>query len=179
MAIVRVNPIEKVCKECGNKFLAVFPKHDMCSSCYHEIEYDRVFDARAMAEVMFVYLIICENGTMKIGKSNDPFRRVKDLQQSRPEKIELAGYMACNNFNVHSIERNIHKDLDDIALGKEWFTYSEENFWRAVNAMRRRCFTVTPPNNRSHLTAGNGATKKHLSETKPDSSLKALSPSGR
>lgn len=36
-----------------------------------------------------------------------------------------------------------------------------------------------PSNNRSHLTAGNGAAKKHLSKTKPNPGLKALSPSGR
>lgn len=144
--IIRVNPVEKICKECGNKFLAMFPKHDMCSPCWHETQYDRVFDARAMSEVMFIYLIVSDRGTMKVGKSKDPFQRLEQLQQGRLEKLEMVGYMVCNSLNAHRIERDIHKDLEDIALGKEWFTYSEKNLWRVVNAMRRRCFTVTPPN---------------------------------
>lgn len=77
-----------------------------------------------------------------------------------------------------------YKKLAKEAMGIDWMLHKE--LVQAIPPAYTKYIgglllanTALLSNNRSHLTAGNGASKKNLSETKPDSGLMALSPSGR
>ena len=71
----------------------------------------------------YVYLIEFF-GFHKIGVSNDPFRRFKDLETAFPVDGEL---LAFGHFeDAYDAERRFHKVLKDSRVKGEWFKLSNE-----------------------------------------------------
>lgn len=71
-------------------------------------------------EDMFLYLFHeLDTNIYKIGISNDPERRLNDLQTGSSRKIELAAYIKCEHAVV--IEQSLHDQLSKYRLRGEWF----------------------------------------------------------
>jgi hypothetical protein len=58
-------------------------------------------------------------GAIKIGRSNDPDRRIKDLQTGNPYKIKLIQVLE----NKGHLEKALHKELKKFKIQLEWFDY--------------------------------------------------------
>jgi len=69
---------------------------------------------------LFVYAIReKDTGHIKLGISNDPDRRMKELQTGNSHPLELLGYRrAVNRFKD---EQEIHKEMSAYHLRGEWF----------------------------------------------------------
>ena len=64
-----------------------------------------------------------ESGTVKIGKSNNPEKRLVELQTANPHKLVLYGVID----DVSSeLERRLHRILDPFRLEGEWFKLTDE-----------------------------------------------------
>lgn len=58
-------------------------------------------------------------GSIKIGRSNDPDRRLKDLQTGNPNKIKLVAIIEGKGY----LEKKLHERLKEHRLRLEWFDY--------------------------------------------------------
>jgi len=67
-----------------------------------------------------VYIVRCTNtGVFKIGISNNPLRRVADIQTGYPYKLALARVINCSF--AKEVEQGLHRSLADFRLNGEWF----------------------------------------------------------
>ena len=74
-------------------------------------------------QVKFVYLIGCkDNGTMKIGISSSPEKRIKKLQTSVAFALELIAKIQ----GTISLEQQLHREFSHLQLVGEWFKWSED-----------------------------------------------------
>ena len=64
-----------------------------------------------------------ESGTVKIGKSNDPEKRLAGLQTGNSNRLFLYGVIRDVNGYY---ENMLHKQFDDIRLEGEWFKLTDE-----------------------------------------------------
>jgi len=73
-----------------------------------------------MSEQTEIYVARHEHGYIKIGKSDNPLRRIKDLQTACPYEITL-----CTTITVegdwHVVEAALHDAYVDRRLRGEWF----------------------------------------------------------
>lgn len=70
-----------------------------------------------------LYLMInSANMTLKIGRSNYPIQRLKQLNTASSDKIELL--YVYPGFG--SAEKRLHKKFEEYKLNGEWFMYSKE-----------------------------------------------------
>jgi len=72
---------------------------------------------------MYIYVFSSENKRLwKIGFSNDPDRRLKELQTGCPFKIEEYTRIECDD-NYREVEKAIHEKLSPYKQrgGKEWY----------------------------------------------------------
>jgi hypothetical protein len=76
-------------------------------------------------QASFVYLILAENGLIKIGKSNDVYGRLKSLDTSSPLKLSLLFYI--ETMNADELEDALHGIYDDKRIKGEWFSLSDED----------------------------------------------------
>lgn len=60
-----------------------------------------------------------KNGAIKIGRSNDPFKRLKQLQTGNQEKLHLVFYIE----NMGEKEKYLHNYLKEFRINGEWFKY--------------------------------------------------------
>jgi hypothetical protein len=58
-------------------------------------------------------------GSIKIGRSNNPKRRLGDLQTGNPRKIKLISVIEGKGH----LEKKLHESLKDFKLRLEWFDY--------------------------------------------------------
>ena len=83
----------------------------------------------------YVYIISDGTGYIKVGISANPENRKKQLQTSNPNKLEIlfTEEFECNRNHLLKIERNIHRELKQIAkhMKGEWF-YIEESQLREI-----------------------------------------------
>lgn len=72
-----------------------------------------------------VYILRCGD-VVKIGISNDPYKRVKQLQTGNSNKISLVCYVKMRTrIEAHNLESVLHKEFySDNTLG-EWFDINE------------------------------------------------------
>lgn len=70
----------------------------------------------------FVYFIKSASGTMKIGWSADPAKRLQSLQGASSEGLELIGTVP----GTREHERFIHKMLAKHCIGGEWFSANDK-----------------------------------------------------
>jgi len=66
-----------------------------------------------------VYLIEHPEGPIKIGVSNDPERRLKDINSMSPYESEVVGVI--NAEEPFEAESNLHDKFDTEQLSGEWF----------------------------------------------------------
>lgn len=105
--------------------------------------------------------------------------------QPRNDKRSVKGAASLKDYSFITVVGHDFKKADgSIAMDINWMTSAElaeaipPAYTKYIGGLLMAKIAL-PSNTRSHLTAGTGAVKKHLSKTKPDSGLKALSPSGR
>lgn len=71
------------------------------------------------ARVCYVY-IMESAGLLKVGWSDDPSRRIKDLQVGSPLPIRLLHALPCPSYDVIAIEAAAHKALAPYHVRGEW-----------------------------------------------------------
>jgi len=64
-----------------------------------------------------------ESGTVKIGKSNNPEKRLTELQTANPHKLVLYGVI---DDVTPDLENTLHEILSDIRLKGEWFKLTDK-----------------------------------------------------
>ena len=71
----------------------------------------------------YLYLVLDNaHNVAKLGVSNNPERRLKDIQTGYPYQLTLAIAILCKN--PFKVESALHKKFADCKLKGEWFTYS-------------------------------------------------------
>jgi len=72
---------------------------------------------------MYVYFIRSgKKGAIKIGKSNNPEKRVKELQTGNPYKLYLIAFIHCETEEgAIKLERKIHRLFKKRRMIGEWF----------------------------------------------------------
>ena len=69
----------------------------------------------------YVYAAVDERGRVKIGISNNPIRRIKDLNVGNADKLELI--MTKESKNKRYFDETImHLECSDFKIRSEWFT---------------------------------------------------------
>ena len=77
-----------------------------------------------------VYIIQCETGQIKIGKSKNPVKRLNELQTGSPHLLELI--YIFKDFPVGT-EEVFHNFYSDQLIRNEWFTEDVlEDIWDAL-----------------------------------------------
>jgi len=68
----------------------------------------------------YIYLIKMNN-YIKIGKSDNPYKRLAQLQTSNPEKLELLSSFPFDKKNIIEIEKKLHTFYKPKNIKNEWF----------------------------------------------------------
>ena len=71
-----------------------------------------------------------ESGTVKIGKSNNPEKRLAELQIGNPHKLVL--YCVITNVS-QELENRLHQLFGDLHINGEWFRMTDELIHFMVN----------------------------------------------
>lgn len=75
----------------------------------------------------FIY-IIYDGQNVKIGKSNHPKKRIKELQTANPKNLKIIKTFSVPGNKVFTIEKECHKNLNKIYEKRgEWF--SDVDLW--------------------------------------------------
>ena len=83
------------------------------------------FNLKLRGFCMFIYIIksLADDGPIKIGKSNDPQKRLSTLQCAHPKKLELIKkYHFKSSSYTNKIEKKLHRMLKKYHVGGEWFS---------------------------------------------------------
>lgn len=76
-----------------------------------------------MMATTYVYLISDpKSNAVKIGRSDNPMKRVGELQTGNPNPLSLLSCFAAEP----SVEQTIHKHLEKYSLNGEWFADCDE-----------------------------------------------------
>ena len=68
----------------------------------------------------YLYIIQSDfTGMIKIGRSKDPIKRLKQLQTGNPNMLKLIAYFKDQGWK----EKFIHENLSRYRLKGEWFSY--------------------------------------------------------
>lgn len=79
-----------------------------------------------------IYVIACtKTKTCKIGYSNNPQKRLKELQVANPNKLKLAKVIQ----GTINEEQTLHKTFEHLRLSGEWFQFGSElkNYFQITN----------------------------------------------
>ena len=82
----------------------------------------------------FIYVISSaksDNSPCKIGISDNPENRVKQLQTGHPEKLEIKFMKKLENARLY--EKLLHKDMSYIRSHGEWFDLSVKQAIDQIN----------------------------------------------
>lgn len=71
---------------------------------------------------MVYFLTTEKQESIKIGFSNDPYKRLATLQTSHPDKLY---YLRILEGDI-SIEKNLHNKFKHLRINGEWFLYDQE-----------------------------------------------------
>jgi len=89
----------------------------------------------------YIYAILNKaDNVVKIGFSNDPNKRLKQIQPYTIHPLQLL----LTFVGDHHVERSIHEELKDYHVSAEWFKYTPEVFAVLVKFMGNQ-FDVKPP----------------------------------
>jgi hypothetical protein len=79
----------------------------------------------------FIYVIAAVHsectGPVKLGLSNDPDRRVRQLQTGHAEELHVFYRQPVEQDKVHLYERMLHRDNRHHRLRGEWFNMTVEH----------------------------------------------------
>jgi len=88
---------------------------------------------------MYVYII--QSGTskkspVKIGMSDDPEKRIKQLQTGNPQVLRIIISIKCNS-RKHSfdLEKTLHRMLSRNNILNEWFFVSKKSLFDTINRL--------------------------------------------
>ena len=112
----------------GNSIVAIADENEELS-----VTYANVMKQLYHNEVpSFVYLMSTGTHT-KVGKSNNPHKRLKELQTGNPLPIKLIGIIECvTQTDTFRLEKSIHGRLADRSAVGEWFVMTDievEKLW--------------------------------------------------
>lgn len=76
----------------------------------------------------FLYVIASASGIgpCKLGVSNNPEARLKQLQTGHPESLKLYHQEPASAENVKILERLLHRDINYLRKHGEWFNLTIE-----------------------------------------------------
>jgi hypothetical protein len=101
-------------------------------------------DVRKMSAATFVYVISGDHGRQKIGVSDDPRQRIRDLQTGSPFKLKFE-FIGQTDGTGFDIEGEAHFLLHAHRAEGEWFVVPPEVAITAVMASARRLnHTIRP-----------------------------------
>ena len=80
----------------------------------------------------YVYAIAAGGDAIKIGKAKNPASRLKDLQTSHHQPLELLYSLECMEEESVAVEREAHYLLRRYRLQGEWFKVSEHDAKSAI-----------------------------------------------
>jgi len=93
-----------------------------------------------------VYVIAAENGPVKIGIAQNPFKRLKELQTGAAVPLRVAYAQEANSPSAaKEIERLAHEAAAGASLRGEWFDLSVEAASRTIRTAAR-CVPPAKPN---------------------------------
>lgn len=70
----------------------------------------------------YVYFIIDGHGHIKIGKADDTYKRLNELQTGNPYKLSILLTVMMTSVNdAFSLEQELHQLFKDYRLEGEWF----------------------------------------------------------
>lgn len=70
----------------------------------------------------YVYFITDSHGHIKIGKADDTYKRLNELQTGNPYKLSILLTVMMTSVNdAFSLEQELHKLFKDYQLEGEWF----------------------------------------------------------
>lgn len=85
----------------------------------------------------YVYLISCGDNDIrptKVGVSDDPYKRIKELQTGNPRKLKIEIIIECVDRNhAFNLEKTIHEVLFKRRLQGEWFSMSGHKAMKVIN----------------------------------------------
>lgn len=89
---------------------------------------------------MYVYFMLTRQPKrIKIGKSNNPVKRMNALQTGCPTKITLIGAIKCKDDNhAMKVEKSFHEFFNDKRKNGEWFyctDYLLTRIWDVLNQL--------------------------------------------
>ena len=77
----------------------------------------------------FVYLI-ADDRFVKIGKANNPQKRLKELQTGNPIELKICALIPCaNESKAYDLEGALHRAYRDYRLSGEWFDIKNKLIW--------------------------------------------------
>lgn len=80
-----------------------------------------------MPEVAYLYVIAASpDGPVKLGYSDRPERRMRALQTGRPDRLSLYHQEPVSATQARRYEQRLHRDLNHIRTGGEWFAMTTE-----------------------------------------------------
>ena len=83
-------------------------------------------------ERSFVYVIAGSHGLTKVGRSNSPETRLKELQTGSPYHLHIAHMVSVPAGSADAIEHEAHAILGDHNFNLEWFAVSSNLATAAV-----------------------------------------------
>lgn len=93
----------------------------------------------------YLYLIAetavsnADTAFIKIGVSDKPLERLKQLQTANPRKLELIGLRPIISQNREEYERSVHEELKSSRSTGEWFVSNPEvKNWKELNVLNSR-----------------------------------------
>jgi hypothetical protein len=93
----------------------------------------------------FVYLLSCEEGYFKIGRTNNPERRLDELHTLPPFKFELEHTIPADDMKA--AEKELHQRFAEKRVNGEWFRLGVEDvsFIKALTEYTMGKFTPDAP----------------------------------
>lgn len=94
----------------------------LCRSDQHERDAFMSATSDVTKTPYYVYFISAGSSPIKIGISNDPARRLNDLQTAHYEQLHLLYTISCNSEDhARNLERAFHRWYGEQCLLNEWF----------------------------------------------------------
>lgn len=110
----------------------------------------------------FIYVISGDHGRQKIGVSDDPAQRIRDLQTGSPFRLSFE-FLGLTNDTAYAIESEVHLLLAQHRQSGEWFTIPPEMAIAAVMATARRLGHSLKPVDPDNISAATRSARGNAS----------------
>lgn len=100
--------------------------------------------SKLVTAISYVYLIGYKD-KLKIGKSNNPEKRLKTLQTATPEQLSIKGLIACDTEKeAFELEKLLHNDYKSCKINNEWFDSSAIDIGYLLDCYKQRVYIYIP-----------------------------------